>query len=52
MEYSDGKLLREDFEFADFIAPGAKGEEQKFVLEISGLSHEQRLGIFYLLKFV
>jgi hypothetical protein len=46
IEYSDEKLLKENFKFADFIAPNAKGEEQRFTLEIFDLSYEQRKSIF------
>jgi len=51
MEHSNGKLLKEDFEYADFTALDAKGEDKKFVLGISGLSYEERLGIFNYVKF-
>ncbi|MDR3000183.1 MAG: hypothetical protein LBU89_02870 [Fibromonadaceae bacterium] len=50
MEYSDSKLLKEDFMFADFIALDSKDKEQKFKLEVSGLSYEQRVSILYNLK--
>ena len=49
MKYSDGKLLKENFKFVDFIALGAKGEDRRFVLDIS-LSYEQRKEILYILK--
>ena len=49
MEHSPAGLFSKDFEFADFIAPDAKGEEQKFVAKVSSLSSEQRKGIFYML---
>jgi hypothetical protein len=50
MEHSDEKLLRTDFEFADFTAPDAGGEGRRHALGISRLSYEERLGIFRLAR--
>jgi hypothetical protein len=55
MRYSDEKLLKEDFKFADFISYaslvslGSKEREQKFAVEVSGLGYEQKKKIFYAL---
>jgi hypothetical protein len=50
MEYSTIDLFRKDFEFSDFIAPDAKGKEQKFKVEVSNLNYEQRKSILYMLN--
>jgi hypothetical protein len=49
MELSKGDLFNSDFEFADFSSADAKGKEQKFMVEVSGLSKEQRESVFYTL---
>jgi len=46
MAGSDRKLLKESFDFADFTAPTANGEAERFVLGISDLSYEEREHIF------
>jgi hypothetical protein len=48
MGYPDGKFFKGSFEFADFIAPDAKGGKQRFVLGISDLGYEDRERSFYI----
>jgi hypothetical protein len=47
MEYSSAGLFKSDFEFADFVTSDSKGKEQRFMVNVSSLSYEQRQGIFY-----
>jgi hypothetical protein len=51
LEYSSADLFNTDFVFADFVAPDANDEEQRFDVGVSDLSYEQRKAIECIFEF-
>ena len=45
------RILSKSIKFADFTAPNPKGDEQKFDVEISNLSFEEKKGILCIYEF-